>query len=385
MFERLQPFFSFVGSAGLIAIAGMLLFMQLETPLEPLSFERPQETEVTLVFATSTPETPKEVASAPIVSAEKPKAVPKDTPTTTPAEDTNEARVTRIQNPYPFARKTIATLDAEARGALVNIFCESGEEKLPSTSGSGVLIDSRGIILTNAHVAQYFLLDARPDVSLSCVIRAGAPAKPRFDAELLYIPKAWVDKHGGDIALEHTTGTGEDDYALLFITKSLDSTPLPPQFPYTPFDTREAIAFTGDTVLVAAFPAEFISGQAAKSSLYPATVATLVGDLRTFKEYFVDVISLGGIFVAQGGSSGGGAVNEWGRLVGIISTTSDGGTTADRDLRAVTISHIDRSINAYTGMSLIDFVAKDPKSQVEQFKNESPALAQKLVDSLRSR
>lgn len=385
MFARLQPFFSFLGAAGLIAIAGMLLFMQLETPGEPLSFERAQEAPVIPIIATSTPETAKEATTTVAVAKETSETPPKKNPAAEQPENNTEAQVTRIQNPYPFARKTIATLDVEARSALVNIFCESGEERLPSTSGSGILVDSRGIILTNAHVAQYFLLDARPDVSLSCVIRAGAPAKPRFDAELLYIPKRWIDKHGGDIALEHTTGTGEDDYAFLLITKSLDGAPLPAQFPHIPFDHREAIAFTGDTVLVAAYPAEFISGQAAKSSLYPATVATLVGDLRTFTEHLIDVISLGGIFVAQGGSSGGGAINEWGRLVGIISTTSDGGTTAERDLRAVTLSHIDRSINAYTGMGILDFLAQDPKKQVEQFKTDAAPLAQKLVDSLRNR
>lgn len=388
MFRRAQPFFSFVGAVGLTAIAVMLLFMQLEPQEEsaPLVFERKEPAPLQKTPGTTTPETVPVVAAAPTPLSDTKKEDTKNTSTEPGSGGQEEATVTRIQEPYPFAKKTLSSLDADARSALVNIFCESGEERVPSTSGSGIVIDPRGVILTNAHVAQYFLLDERSDVSLSCTIRAGAPAQSRFDAQILYLPKAWVDAHGADIGKEHTTGTGENDYALLLITKSLNGSPLPSQFTSMPFDAREAIAFTGDTVLVAAYPAEFISGQAAKSSLYPASVATLVGDLRTFTAHLVDVISLGGIFVAQGGSSGGGAFNEWGRLVGIISTTSEGGTTADRDLRAITIAHIDRSINAYTGVGLSDFLSQDLKKQVEDFaEDNAPALAQRLVESLRAR
>ena len=64
------------------------------------------------------------------------------------------------------------------RNALVNIICSVpiGSD-LHSISGSGIIIDSKGIILTNAHIAQYFLF---ADRDVSCVIRSGSPATNKY-------------------------------------------------------------------------------------------------------------------------------------------------------------------------------------------------------------
>ena len=52
---------------------------------------------------------------------------------------------------------SFSKINEVTRDAIVNIFCttKSGGSFKPIT-GSGVVIDKRGIILTNAHVAQYF-------------------------------------------------------------------------------------------------------------------------------------------------------------------------------------------------------------------------------------
>src|SRR3989338_8875222 len=74
-------------------------------------------------------------------------------------------------------------LNALARAATVNIFCAM--EDSDAASGSGVVIDERGIILTNAHIAQYFLLDTyRGKEFVSCTIRTGSPAKETYKGEL---------------------------------------------------------------------------------------------------------------------------------------------------------------------------------------------------------
>jgi hypothetical protein len=51
--------------------------------------------------------------------------------------------------------------EALLRGAIVNIICIQGGG-LRGSSGSGVIVDPRGIILTVAHVGQNFLLRDYP-------------------------------------------------------------------------------------------------------------------------------------------------------------------------------------------------------------------------------
>ena len=106
--------------------------------------------------------------------------------------------------------------------------------------------------------------------------------------------------------------------------------------------------------------------------------------MLTFSQRLVDVISLGSVILAQGGSSGGAVVNGWGRLVGVVVTTSEGTTTASRDLRALTLAHVDRSLRQHTGTGLEDFLSADPAALNAQFQSEQgPALSQLLIDQIR--
>lgn len=302
-----------------------------------------------------------------------------------PADEPAPDRVSRIEKPYSFPPLSLSDVDARTRAALVNIFCRSGDSALHSTSGSGVLIDPQGIILTNAHLGQYFLLDARSDIDVSCVIRSGSPAQSRYSAEIVYIPPTWIEKNAHSVTLEGAYGTGEHDYALLRITETTDGSALPSAFPFLPPDAREAIAFTSDPVIVAGYPAEFISGNNTLNNLYPATTITTIDDLMTFTESRVDIVSLGGIPLAQGGSSGGAVVNAWGYLVGIVTTTSEGATTGERDLRAITLAHINRSLSEHTGSGLLGLLGENIADVASVFSaTASPTLSQLLLDTIRT-
>ena len=297
------------------------------------------------------------------------------------APDNNQAK--RIQNPYSFAPIPFESVDAITRPTLVNILCKPrGGNTLSPVSGSGVIIDPRGVILTNAHVAQYVLLAQSDRINLSCAIRTGAPAIPRWSAEVLYIPPVWVEVHAKEISDAHPTGTGEHDYALLRITGSLDGTPLPNPFPYLVVDTREAIGFKGDQVLAVSYPAEFLAS-AAQFNMYPTSSVTTIGQLMTFLAKTVDLISLGGIIGAQGGSSGGAVVNAWGRLIALISTTSEGATTAARDLRAISLSYINRDIAAQTRFDIATILGGDIAAQALEFNTKvAPGLIELYLTEL---
>lgn len=295
--------------------------------------------------------------------------------------------VTRIENPYTTPPLAPGDVNITARAALVNIFCFSNNGSLRPISGSGTVIDPRGIILTNAHVAQYVLLSQSPRFDLKCYVRSGSPAAVHWVPRVLYIPPVWVRAHVADINADRPLGTGEHDYALLSVATSVDlpaqagGSPLP-EFPSLTPDTREAIAFIDDTVLVASYPAEF-AGASAAANLYPASTFTTIQQFLTFTTGSVDVISVGSVIQAQSGSSGGAIVNEWGHLVGVITTTSEGTTTAQRELRGITLSYIDRDLVAQTGTTLSSILAGDVAAKTDDFSTtQAPLLIQQFLKQL---
>ncbi len=85
-------------------------------------------------------------------------------------------------------------------------------------TASGVII-SQDVILTNAHVAQYVLIDDYlNDPNRSCVGRVGSPAKTLYSLKVLYEPPQWIKNNLTAISQNNPEGTGEYDYGLLEIT-----------------------------------------------------------------------------------------------------------------------------------------------------------------------
>ncbi len=346
---------------------------------------------VTMVFSTSTltGTSPSSIAvsTTSIIATRSTSAQKrKITSTERSVSTTSNNEISRIQDPYPTPPDSFASVNTDARSAVVNILCEpNGATSLNPISGSGVLIDPRGIILTNAHVAQYVLLSESPQVNLRCYVRTGSPATIIWNVSVLYIPTVWVDQHFSEINQDHPAGTGEHDYALLYITSAVNGTPLPTQFPYLSFDKRPAIGFPGDQVLVASYPAEMVGGLQAVYGLYADTSVTTIKQLLTFGSGTPDVLSLGGVIEAQGGSSGGAIVNQWGKLIALIATTSGGTTTSDRDLRGITLSYINTDILTQEGMDLGSLLDGDPTQETQQFSvNTAPSLIQLYVAKLSS-
>ncbi|MBI2610676.1 trypsin-like peptidase domain-containing protein [Candidatus Kaiserbacteria bacterium] len=361
---------------GALAIIVAVLVLLAEQPQGAPSQERPEASQVANIAATYEPQQEDasrseiEQAPAPPPPPETPKVSEEPVaPLSSPTPDASVSSVIRIQNPYPTPPQSFLTINENTRLALVNILCVPEDAGLHATSGSGVIIDSRGVILTNAHVAQYVLLSQSERTNLSCVVRASAPAQIIGSVDVLYIPPIWIEKHAAEITEESPLGTGEHDYALLRITKLPDSrTTLPSAFPSLPIDTREAIGFPGDSVLAASYPSEFVSARATAFNLYPASSITSVKGLLTF-ENSVDLLSLAGVQEAQSGSSGGAVVNAWGFLIGIITTTSEGSTTAEREMRALTLSYIDGDMRTQSGAGIVQFLGEDTITLAERFKN----------------
>ncbi|OGC87996.1 hypothetical protein A2419_00830 [Candidatus Adlerbacteria bacterium RIFOXYC1_FULL_48_26] len=285
-----------------------------------------------------------------------------------------------------------SVVNDSARAALVNIFCTTkGGGSFNPISGSGVLITKNGVILTNAHVGQYFLLrDYAVPNNIDCRIRTGSPAQNMYRAELLYLPPAWINANASQIVAQTAMGTGENDYAFLRITSPIDtSKKLPETFPAIAMTTNDPTR--AEPVLLAGYPAGFISGITIETSLYISTALTQTTEVFAFDDRGeADLVSLGGSVVAQSGSSGGAVVRQQdGALQAIIATetqTTEGKSTDTKDLHAITLGHIDRALQQAGMGGIAKLLSGDLSAKAADFaKNTAPSERQKLFDVLNKR
>lgn len=294
-----------------------------------------------------------------------------------------------IQTILPVVLKNAVSfekINQSARESLVNILCmtDTGGYFNP-ISGSGVIIDPRGIILTNAHVAQYFLLrDYITKDFIKCSIRMGSPSKSLYVAEPLYISEKWITNNSESIIQKNYTENGENDYAFLIITGTTnEDNKLPDYFPYTDYETDDSKTGVGDNVLIAGYPAGFLGGITIQKDLNIVTTIDQIKKFYTFTENQLDLISVGGTLLAQKGSSGGGVINNENKLIALVVTTTDSTLTEERDLRAITLSHINRALWEEIGIDIQTFLSFNATKTAEIFNQDiAPTLKGILLKAL---
>ncbi|OHA19676.1 MAG: hypothetical protein A3C08_00375 [Candidatus Taylorbacteria bacterium RIFCSPHIGHO2_02_FULL_47_18] len=277
------------------------------------------------------------------------------------------------------------TINEKMRGALTNVLCVSKNgDVFQPLSGSGVFIDPRGIILTNAHVAQYLLLTSGDEKSdlLDCTIRVGNPAVNRYRAEVFYISPRWITDNAKNLFEENPKERGENDYALLLVTETTNpNAQLPSSFPFIPLREKLLEVETRDAFLAAGYPAGFLGGIAVQRELYSVSSFATIQSRYTLGEDTLDIIGLGGNLLAQKGASGGAVVDGAGELVGLITTAIVEGNTDTRDVRALTTDYIARAFAEEAGFSLYELKNAALASLSEQFNIQiAPLLRKKLTD-----
>lgn len=387
-----------------LALAGvfLVLFATLGASPEAIAPTEKLPARFDLVATSAPADTPPKTEAPKAVAATSTKTGTKLAVPVAPKPSTAELE-NQLHNAIDSLNRTLADLNAQkalntvpissqslnekVRAAIVNVICTTtGAGPFSPISASGVMVDPRGIIITNAHVGQYFLLRNYPSKDfVQCIVRTGSPASPKYTAELLFLPPSWMSANAHKIVESKPTGNGEFDYSFLRITGVVGpSITIPAAFPYLPFSLDAPIV--DSEVLIAGYPAGFLGGITILKELYAASTVARVGDLYTFGTNTLDLFSIGGSVVAQQGSSGGAVADGNGSLVGIISTTSEGDTTGTRDLRAVATAYIARDFAKERGKSIVAFFAGDMAEESQQFMlGTAPTLTQELVNAIEGR
>jgi hypothetical protein len=217
-------------------------------------------------------------------------------------------------------------------------------------------------------VAQYLLLaETNALGDAECRVKTGELNTPHYRAELLYLPPAWIVVNAALITEAIPMGTGERDYALLHITKTTDGSPLPASFPALFFNAELLPQGTQDNeVFAIGFPTPENTAPGSDLSIVAAT--TTISELYTFGSNYADVFSIRGSSVGAGGSSGGPVLDQSGNVIGMITTRGDDNIDGKGSLRAITISHIHRTIEEETGFPLSRNVRGDIALRAAAFK-----------------
>jgi len=224
---------------------------------------------------------------------------------------------------------------------------------------------------------------------LNCVIRNGDMAQPAYKAKLIYIPSIWIEENAENIIQQEPKGTGENDYAFLLITDSIVAGKILPQnFDFTEPNFDFNILPFNFQALLASYPAGFLGGISIQKDLGLVSTFAPITALYTFATTgpaTLDIFSLGGNIDAQGGSSGGAVVDTRdGKLLGIITTSSEATTTGGRVLNAITVPHIRHNFEKYTGKSLGYFL-DTPEDYDVLSSSEFNRLKGLLIEQLKKR
>ncbi len=254
--------------------------------------------------------------------------------------------------------KTAVAAPDPIKDATVNLYCRLRVGKvIYATSGSGVFISESGIILTNAHVAQDFLLaGADKRIDGWCSVRTGSPADETYTAAVLYLPSAWIRDNAEELAKGKPKGTGENDFALLYVTGAEKRKTLPAKFPAVPLSLLSSTE--GAAVKVLGYPTGKLSFSQVRNKLSVVVASTTVTAVRSYRGQTPDVLTLGASKAGGYGTSGGPVIDSTGKLIGVV--TSKGSADEDSTLRGISLQYVDQVIRTQTGLSLNTLIASKP-------------------------
>jgi len=285
----------------------------------------------------------------------------------TPHKETNPETIVEIGNSIP--------------NVVVNIVCVREDNNLINVStGSGVVISSSGVILTNSHIAQFFLLQDYNDNFIDCSIYRENKPDFGYKAETLYVSPDWIRNNSKTLSESAPTGTGENDYALLLINATTNSNKgLPTSFPHANIVLTKPE--TNQLITAAGYPGSPASLSDITKAVRLVTDYISVEENYTFTDGAIDIFSTTKSLVGARGSSGGGIFE--GRdlstsdLIGITATTN--GIGGNAHINALSLSYINTDIKKDSGHNLDYYLRGNLESKAEDFQQNYLAPLAKIL------
>lgn len=287
------------------------------------------------------------------------------------------------QNTPAIIIPTVTTVNREHRikNSIVNVYCSiQNGRNVKVITGSGVVIDPRGIVLTNAHVGQFPLLqDSSIAQNMDCSIRTGSPVNKTYGVKTLYVSKDWINTHYRNISQINFSETGEADIAILQIVDKATGTATNKTFDYLLLSS--SAPSINDQISIASYPADILGINGVNSLLTVQIEHLRVSNVFNFTySSQPELVETSDSIQAQHGSSGGALLNNQDQLTGIIAITVSGDSPLMKHARALTIPHISAVIQKDTGNSLNSLLSQSTDQISTQFEATKQGLIQRLID-----
>lgn len=238
--------------------------------------------------------------------------------------------------PPPTPALSDQELYSRYSAAVIQIFCVTDREIF---SASGIIVNDRGLVLTNAHVADIVVKAGDG----KCQARHGNPANPFAKVKIIF---------EADTNLKiPETQVPQRDIAFL---KIYDATE-----PFSVAEISLVSANVGEELLTLGYPSEFLqslntlnNSNLVFSLLTVASLADVDGNVSTAEGYVFE----GGLALQQG-SSGTALFNRAGKVVGLLFATTKNKTTAEREGIGFMMSYVDKVMQIETGQNLAEFIS----------------------------
>lgn len=368
-----------------ILITILISFLSFFNPSDNLTMEKKSDTNKIpeIQIPTEVPETTKKsvLKKIEIIKDTLPPTktiIKKDSVPQTINPPVNTTPVTKTSITTPPPSQNNISIDQKIKSATANIFCSIPKgNQIQKITGSAVAISNNGVLLTNAHVAEYILLEnSAPNTNTLCYIRTGSPAKKAYKAEVVFLPREWIYTNKDNMKFGTLYGTGENDYALIYLTKKIQDSSAT-DLSYINIDSTNINK--NESLILSGYPV--LGGTLNENSLYNISDNTKIQNIWRLNKTESDAVDTSYTTLAHQGSSGGTGASLSGQLKAIMVATTVDPMTNKPNMRLISLGYISRDIESKTSKTLESIIQNAEQESKNFLSKEGIDLANILISN----